>query len=95
MYVGVQGIGTSKIELEFLRRHGVTHMDSNADAGNLDELVRLVGLVLARFLGGLVVHVGLPIALSLCRIWFQHRESAEIPRLDQENNSLYCKGTKC
>ncbi|MBT4097429.1 MAG: TIM barrel protein [Gemmatimonadetes bacterium] len=40
MYVGVQGIGTSKMELEFLRRHGVTHMDSNADAGNLDELVR-------------------------------------------------------
>ena len=40
MYVGVQGIGTSKIELEFLRRHGVTHMDSNADAGNLDELVQ-------------------------------------------------------
>ena len=26
MYVGVQGIGTSKKELEFLTRHGVTHM---------------------------------------------------------------------
>jgi hypothetical protein len=26
---------------------------------------------------------------------FQHRESAEIPRLDKENNSPYSKGTKC
>ncbi|HJN30720.1 MAG TPA: hypothetical protein QF604_22665, partial [Candidatus Latescibacteria bacterium] len=40
MYVGVQGIGTSKMELEFLRRHGVTHMDSDPDPGNLDEIVR-------------------------------------------------------
>ena len=26
MHVGVQGMGTSKVELEFLLRHGVTHM---------------------------------------------------------------------
>jgi len=40
MYVGVQGIGTSRHELEFLTRHGVTHMDSSADAGDLDGLTR-------------------------------------------------------
>ncbi len=40
MYVGVQGIGTSTQELEFLTRHGVTHMDSGGNAGDLDELVR-------------------------------------------------------
>jgi len=40
MYVGVQGIGTSKQELEFLTRHGVTHMDSSPDPGNLGELVQ-------------------------------------------------------
>ena len=28
MHVGVQGMGTSKIEMEFLRRHGVTHMNA-------------------------------------------------------------------
>lgn len=28
MHVGVQGIGTSKHELQFLVRHGVTHMDA-------------------------------------------------------------------
>ncbi len=40
MYVGVQGIGTSKHELQFLTRHGVTHMDSNADPGDLADLNR-------------------------------------------------------
>lgn len=40
MYVGVQGIGTSKHELQFLTRHGVTHMDSGPDPGDLDALLR-------------------------------------------------------
>ncbi len=40
MYVGVQGIGTSKHELQFLTRHGVTHMDSGPDAGDLDAIIR-------------------------------------------------------
>ena len=40
MHVGVQGIGTSKIELEFLRRHGVTHMDATVDDINVETLIR-------------------------------------------------------
>ena len=40
MYVGVQGIGTSKIEMEFLRRHGVTHMDTSIDPDNLDRIAQ-------------------------------------------------------
>ncbi len=40
MHVGVQGIGTSKIELEFLRRHGVTHMDATVDDNNVETLLR-------------------------------------------------------
>ena len=40
MYAGVQGIGTSKTELEFLRRHGVTHMDTTIDPDDLDRIVR-------------------------------------------------------
>ena len=41
MYVGVQGVGTSKHELQFLTRHGVTHMDeSGDDPGDLDALLR-------------------------------------------------------
>ena len=40
MYVGVQSIGTSKKELEFLTRHGVTHMDTAIDPDNLDQIVK-------------------------------------------------------
>ena len=40
MHVGVQGIGTSKTELEFLRRHGVTHMDATVEGNDTDTLTR-------------------------------------------------------
>jgi mannonate dehydratase len=40
MHVGVQGIGTSKTELEFLRRHGVTHMDATVEGSDTDTLTR-------------------------------------------------------
>ena len=39
MYVGVQGIGTSRHELEFLLRHGVSHMDTTIDPQNLEKIV--------------------------------------------------------
>ena len=39
MHVGVQGIGTSKTELEFLRRHGVTHMDATVEGNDTDCLL--------------------------------------------------------
>ena len=71
MYVGVQGIGTSKIELEFLRRHGVTHMDSNGmDAGNLDELVQRRETAAAAGVNLEMIHIPLAgsirLAVELC-----------------------------
>ena len=40
MHVGVQGIGTSKMELQFLTRHGVTHMDALVDGKDANTLAR-------------------------------------------------------
>ena len=40
MYVGCQGFGTSKHELQFMTRHGVTHMDTTIEPGDLDSLKR-------------------------------------------------------
>ena len=37
MHVGVQGIGTSKMELQFLTRHGVTHMDAQVDGNDRER----------------------------------------------------------
>ena len=40
MHVGVQGIGTSKPELQFLVRHGVTHMDASVENTEVETLLR-------------------------------------------------------
>ena len=40
MYVGTQYFGTSKIEMEFLSRHGVTHFDATVDGMDADTLTR-------------------------------------------------------
>ena len=40
MYVGCQGIGTSKMELQFLKRHGVSNMDTTLDPDDLDQMLR-------------------------------------------------------
>jgi len=65
MYVGVQGIGTSKQELEFLTRHGVTHMDSDPDPGNLSEIVRLREEAAAGGVELEMIHIPLPESIAL------------------------------
>ena len=64
MYVGVQGIGTSKQELEFLTRHGVTHMDSTPDPGNLGELVQRREEAGAYGVDLETIHIPLPDSIS-------------------------------
>lgn len=67
MYVGVQGIGTSRHELEFLTRHGVTHMDSSPDPGNLGELVRCRDEAAAAGVELEMIHIPLPASIPLAR----------------------------
>ena len=40
MYAGTQYLGTSKVEMEFLVRHGVTHFDATVDNMELETLTR-------------------------------------------------------
>jgi mannonate dehydratase len=40
MHVGVQAMGTSKVDLEFLTRHGVTHMNGGVADFEVETLVR-------------------------------------------------------
>ena len=40
MHVGVQGMNTTKVDLEFLRRHGVRHMNAAVDDYEADTLKR-------------------------------------------------------
>ncbi|MDA0745603.1 MAG: mannonate dehydratase [bacterium] len=40
MYVGTQYVGTSRIEMEFLARHGVTHFDATVENMEVETLTR-------------------------------------------------------
>lgn len=40
MYVGTQYFGTSKLEMEYLVRHGVTHFDATVDGYDVETLKR-------------------------------------------------------
>ena len=40
MYVGTQYFGTSKMEMEFLVRHGVVHFDATVDGYDVASLTR-------------------------------------------------------
>ena len=40
MYVGTQYFGTSKLEMEFLVRHGVTHFDATVDNMEVETLTQ-------------------------------------------------------
>ena len=40
MHVGVQYLSTTKHDLRFIRRHGVTHIDATPDDFELDTLQR-------------------------------------------------------
>ena len=67
MYVGVQGIGTSKRELEFLVRHGVTHMDCDDDGTDLERLKRYREEAAAEGVELETIHIEIPKSITLAR----------------------------
>ena len=67
MYAGVQGIGTSKTELEFLRRHGVTHMDTTIDPDDLDQIVRQREEAAAEGVELEMIHIPMPESIPFAR----------------------------
>ena len=81
MYVGVQGIGTSKHELQFLTRHGVTHMDGSASAGDLGGLSRQREEAAAEGVELEMIHFGVPASITL----------AQDPQRDRDIDT-YCQG---
>ncbi len=67
MYVGVQGIGTSKKELQFLTRHGVTHMDTTIDPDDLDQMKRQREEAAAQGVELEMIHIPIPDSITLAR----------------------------
>ena len=67
MYVGVQGIGTSKRELQFLRRHGVTHMDAAVSEADVDTLTKHRDEAAAEGVDLEMIHVGVASSITLAQ----------------------------
>ena len=67
MHVGVQGIGTSPKELEFLVRHGVTHMDASVGDTETETLVRHKAEAAEAGVSFEMIHIGLPGSITLAQ----------------------------
>ena len=59
MHVGVQGIGISIKELQFLKRHGVNNMDGPAFGWNPDEMLKAKEICAKQGISLDTVHVGI------------------------------------
>ena len=67
MHVGVQGIGTSEKELQFLVRHGVTHMDASVEDNEVETLLRHKEKADQWNVSLEMIHIGLPSSITLAR----------------------------
>ena len=67
MHVGVQGVGTSKHELQFLVRHGVTHMDASVENTDAETLVRHKEAAAAEGVDLEMIHIGIPRSIELAQ----------------------------
>ena len=80
MYAGVQGIGTSRHELQFLVRHGVTHMDATVEDNEVDTLTRHREAAAAEGVELEMIHIGLPRSITLARDPERDRDLDEVCR---------------
>ena len=67
MHVGVQAIGTSKLELQFLARHGVKHMDGRVEDTETETLLRHREAAAAEGVSLDMIHIGLPRSITLAQ----------------------------
>ncbi len=67
MHVGVQGIGTSKMELQFLARHGVAHMDALVDDIDADTLIRHREEAAEEGVSLEMIHIDIPSSITLAQ----------------------------
>ena len=67
MYVGVQAIGTSKLEMQFLTRHGVTHMDATPADNEVGTISRHREEAAVEGVELEMIHINLPRSIPLAQ----------------------------
>ncbi len=78
MHVGTQGVGTSKQELQFLARYGVTHMDAAVDDMGAETLLRHKEEAAAEGVSLDMVHIGLASSITLAQDPQRDRDLDEV-----------------
>ena len=81
MHVGVQGMSTAKIDLQFLRRHGVTHMNGGVEDMEVETLVQHREAAAAEGISFEATHVGVGCNITLARDPERDRELDEFCRM--------------
>jgi len=74
MHVGAQGIGTSKKELEFLLRYGVTHIDASVENTEVETLLRHKEEAAEEGVSLEMIHIGIPKSVTLAQDPQRHQD---------------------
>ncbi|MBM3237514.1 hypothetical protein FJZ31_14585 [Candidatus Poribacteria bacterium] len=67
MHVGDQGVGTSKKELQFLVRYGVTHIDAAVENTQVETLLRHKEEAAKEGVSLKMIHIGIPKSITLAQ----------------------------
>ena len=92
MHVGVQGIGTSKQELQFLVRHGVTHMDASVENTEVETLLRHKEEAAEEGVSLEMIHIGLPRSITLAQDPQRDRDLDAVCRIIEDAGEAGLRG---
>jgi len=92
MHVGSQGIGTSRHELQFLVRHGVTHIDASAENTETETLIRHKEEAAEEGVSLEMIHIGLPRSITLAQDPQRERDIDTVCRIIEHAGKAGLRG---
>jgi len=92
MHVGVQGIGTSKKELQFLVRHGVRNMDAAVENTEAETLLRHKQEAAEEGVSLEMIHISLPRSITLAQDPQRHRDIDAVCRIIENAGKAGLRG---
>ena len=81
MYVGTQSFGTSKHEMEFLTRHGVTHLDAKVPDTEEATLVKHKEEAAKHGVNVESIHISLPRSILLAQDPKRHEDLEKVYKM--------------
>ena len=92
MHVGVQYLRTTKHDLQFLRRHGVTHMDAIPDDFEMDTLQRHLYEAASEGISLEMIHIPIAKSITLAQDPQRDRDIEELFRIIENASKAGLRG---